>query len=184
MPPTEDDAVAGIEQLAVNDEQKQSALRENIERKGKNAYYFAHSNTPTGPEWDGKPNPKLLGKSASSDDIVPRTKPTFEYHKSNITSYAFSDEGKSVKLYLSMDDVGEKCNEEDITLDWTESSFCLVLKNYKTEEQCLSFGRLTAKISGATYKLKQDKIILTLKKEKEGIWHTINDKGSPDHEVV
>jgi hypothetical protein len=26
---------------------------------------------------------------------------------------------------------------------------------------------------------------LTLKKEKEGVeWHTINDKGTPDHELV
>jgi hypothetical protein len=49
----------------------------------------------------------------------------------------------------------------------------------------LSFGKLTGKIVEAKYKLKKDKIILTLKKEKEGVeWHTINDKGTPDHELV
>jgi hypothetical protein len=84
-----------------------------------------------------------------------------------------------------MEDVGEKCTEDDVTLDWNESSFSLVVKNYKEEDQCLSFGKLSGKISDAKFKLKPNKIILTLNKEKEGVeWHTINDKGAPDHELV
>ena len=44
------------------DEEKpaESALRENIGKKGRNSYYYAHSKTATGPEWDGKEEPKLL----------------------------------------------------------------------------------------------------------------------------
>ena len=30
-----------------------SALRENIERKGKNSYYYAHSTPINAPKWDG-----------------------------------------------------------------------------------------------------------------------------------
>ena len=160
-----------------------SALEENIERKGKNAYYFAHAHKANGPKWDGKAEPKLLDRSLSGDESKMKVS-SFEYHKSNITSYAFSDEQMSVKLYITMEDVGEKCTDEDIALDFTEDSFSLVVRNYKEEPQCLSFGKLTAKITKAAYKLKKDRIVVTLKKDKEGVWHTVNDKGAPDHELV
>lgn len=58
------------------------------------------------------------------------------------------------------------------------------MENYKEENQVLSFGKLTANITAATYKKKENRIIISLKKEKEGDWHTINDKGSADNEVV
>ena len=161
-----------------------SALQENIERKGKNAYYFAHAHKATGPKWDGKAEPKLLSSRALSADETRMKGSSFEYHKSNITDYAFSDEQKSVKLYITMEDVGEKCTEEDISLDFTESSFSLVVKNFKDVPQCLSFGRLTSAITNATYKKKRNRIIVTLKKREEGEWHTVNDKGSPEHDLV
>mmetsp|Transcript_5200 Transcript_5200/g.8213 ORF Transcript_5200/g.8213 Transcript_5200/m.8213 type:complete len:217 (+) Transcript_5200:123-773(+) len=166
-----------------------SALQDNIARKGKNAYYFAHAHKANGPKWDGKAEPKLLMKqSVSTEDAMKESikrAPSFHYSKSNITSYAFLNEDKVVKLYITMDGVGEKCTDDDIQLDYDEMSFSLVVKNFKEEDQCLSFGKLTAKIVEAKYKLKPNKIILTLKKEKEGVeWHTINDKGTPDHELV
>ena len=43
-----------------------SALQDNIESKGKNAYYFAHAHKANGPKWDGKPEPRLLVKHSSS----------------------------------------------------------------------------------------------------------------------
>jgi hypothetical protein len=161
-----------------------SALQENIERKGKNAYYFAHAHKANGPKWDGKAEPKLLGYRSLSADEKKMKGGSFDYHKSNITSYAFSDEGMSVKLYITMENVGEKCTDDDISLDFTENSFSLVLHNYKEEPQCLSFRKLTAHITNVSYKTKKDRIIVTLKKEKDGEWHTINDKGPPDHELV
>lgn len=161
-----------------------SALQENIERKGKHAYYFAHAHKANGPKWDGKIQPKLLSSSSNLEEPKSKATTSFEYHKSNITSYAFSDEGKTVKLYIPFEDIGEKCKEDDITLDSTDQSFCLVVRNYEEQERCLSFGRLTDRISSANYKLKKDKVIVVLKKETEKEWHTINDKGTPDHELV
>jgi hypothetical protein len=173
---------------------QKSALRENIERKGKNSYYFAHAHKASGPAWDGKAEPKLLSRQASAsveagNESANRvqnatTTSSFEYYKSNITTYAFLDEGMKVKLYIDMEGVGEACVDEDCKLDFTTSSLCLVVTNYKQEPLCLSFGKLTANISAATLRKKKDKIILTLTKVEEGEWHTINDKGSPDHEVV
>jgi hypothetical protein len=194
-PSSENAVTEGLEKLTVSDDtpatnpalassSSKSALEENIEQKGKNAYYFAHAHKANGPKWDGKAEPKLLASRSLSVDESKLKGSSFEYHKSNITAYAFSDEQISIKLYITMEEVGEKCTDEDITLDFTESSFCLVVRNYKEVPQCLSFGKLTASITNATYKLKKDKIIVTLKKEKEGVWHTVNDKGAPDHELV
>ena len=182
-----------------------SALEDNIATKGNNSYYFAHKHKANGPKWDGKAEPKSLSK----DDMeaLRLEDPTnllrdsgkvssFAYHKSNITSYAFLNEEKVVKLYITLEGIGEQCTDDDIRLDWNETSLSLVIKNYhkptttpedngSVEDRTLSFGRLTAKISNAKYKLKEDKIILTLRKEKPGVeWHTVNDKGSPDHEIV
>jgi hypothetical protein len=170
---------------AAEDSTPKSALQDNIERKGKNAYYFAHSHKATGPQWDGKAEPRLLSRAESNDGhMMSKLSLSFEYTKSNITTYAFMDEEKKVKLYIEMEGVGEKCTDEDINLDYTETSLCLVVNNYKPEPQCLSFGRLTAPITHASFKRKDNRIILTLKKATEGEWYTINDKGEPDNEVV
>ncbi|KAL7529370.1 hypothetical protein ACHAWF_002955 [Thalassiosira exigua] len=46
--------------------ESESALADNIARKGKNAYYYAHAHRATGPQWDGKIEPRLLGTSSSN----------------------------------------------------------------------------------------------------------------------
>lgn len=164
--------------------EQKSALEDNIARKGKNAYYFAHAHKANGPKWDGEAEPRLLSRTESQEGHRVAKNATFDYTKSNITTYAFLDDGMKVKLYLDMEGIGEKCTDEDISLDYTETSFSLVVKNYKPEPQCLSFAKLTAEITSASVRRKPDKLILTLKKAKEGEWHTVNDKGTPDHEVV
>lgn len=174
------------QQQATSDQElRKSALQENIERKGKNAYYFAHSHKANGPTWDGKAEPRLLSKESSSSLSQPATATSsFHYHKSNITKYAFLDDGMKVKLFLDMEGIGEKCTVDDISLEFTPQSFSLVVRNWKEEDQCLSFGKLSADITSASFRLKPNRIVLTLQKAAEGEWHTINDKGAPDHEMV
>ena len=164
-----------------------SALQDNLERKGKNAYYFAHSHKADGPQWDGKPEPKLLSKQESVVGLkMSSSHSTFDYSKSNISKYAFLDDGDKVKLYIDMENVGERCTPEDVNLDFTDRSLSLeVIRYQENEPQILRFARLTADISAATFKLKKDRLIVTLiKVDNELEWHTINDKGTPDHEVV
>jgi len=161
-----------------------SALQDNIERKGKNAYYFAHAHKVNGPQWDGKAEPKLMARHTSHEGHRAATNATFDYHKSNITSYAFLDDGTKVKLYLEMEGIGDKLKDDDVSLEYTETSLCVIVNNYKPTPQCLSFSKLSGDITNATFRIKKDKLILTLTKKNEGEWHTINDKGAPDHEVV
>ena len=167
------------------EEQRKSALQDNLERKGKNAYYFAHAHKATGPAWDGKAEPKLLSRHSSTDGHKVSQISTFDYTKSNITTYAFLDDGAKVKLYIEMENVGEQCSDEDVTLGFTERSLSFLLQNYKPEPQILSFGRLAADISAASFRVRKDKIIITITKvDADKVWHTINDKGTPDHEVI
>ena len=112
------------------------------------------------------------------------SKSSFDIVKSNITKYAFLDDGKKVKLYIDLKGIGdaEGC---DVTLDWAERSFSLVVKNYQEpntnpisqgdnadadvitecQDKCLSFGKLHGSIQKATYKRKTDKIIVILTKK-------------------
>jgi hypothetical protein len=164
-----------------------SALQDNLERKGKNAYYFAHAHKADGPQWDGKPEPRLLSKQESvvGHKVSTLTSSTFDYSKSNISKYAFLDDGAKVKLYIDLESVGEKCTPEDVTLDYTDRSLSLEVVHYQIEPQILRFARLTADISAATVRIKKDRLIVTLTKVDPALeWHTINDKGSPDHEFV
>ena len=164
--------------------QSSSALADNIARKGKNAYYFAHAHKANGPQWDGKAEPRLLQKEALQERFRQSVNSSFDYTKSNITTYAFLDEPKKVKLYVELEGVGEKCCDDDIRLDYAERSLSLVVLNYSDIPQCLSFAKLAGGISKAVAKKKENRIIITLTKVEETEWHTINDKGDPDNEVV
>lgn len=203
-------------------ESSASALRENIENKGKHSYYYAHTKTPTGPKWDGKPEPRLLAKHSSvgaEPSLIESTKslhisnqeathshksfkqnvPSFDFTKSNITKYAFLDDGAKVKIYIELKGVGQICaHDEDVTLDWQERSFSLIVRNYdgggEAESEIkiiksLCFGRLHGPIKKATMKKRADKIIVILTKlTKEGEepkeWSGIGSKGDSEDDMV
>ena len=135
-----------------NNNKNKSALQDNIDRKGKNAYYFAHSHKATGPLWDGKAEPRLLSSTTSTTlssttqnstttttttmtntgSVQQQQRPTsFDYTKSNITSYGFLDDGPKVKLYIDLENVGEQCTDNDLILEYTERSLSLTVLNYQ-----------------------------------------------------
>ena len=179
-----------------------SALRDNIDRKGKNAYYYAHSHQATGPKWDGRPEPKLLSTSSSGPSLPASSHRAQLMARSNITSYAFLDEEKRVKLYVNLPGVG-LCPDESISIEHSEQSMCLTVKDYtppstkvqsnedgmvtdtapedsssssdrrETEERCLSFGKLYGTIEKAALKKKNDKIIITLYKAEAKPWKAV-----------
>jgi hypothetical protein len=160
-----------------------SALRDNIARKGSHAYYFAHAHQANGPQWDGQPQPRLLSRGST---LTSETSSSSHHSStaSNITTYAFHDNGNNVKLYVALEHVGERCSDEDISLDYTETSLSLMVRNYQPQPQCLRFGKLTAPIQSATWKKKDHRLILTIVKQEPREWHTIHDTGAPDQEVV
>lgn len=91
-------------------------------------------------QWDGKIEPRLLSTSSSNlssttSNGVPDASITSSsckatlMAKSNITNYAFLNEEAKVKIYVNLPGVGV-CVDENITLDYTEQSLCLTIKNY------------------------------------------------------
>lgn len=118
--------------------------------------------------------------------------------KSNITNYAFLNEETKVKVYVNLPGVGN-CQDENITLDFTERSLCLTIKNYvapsakvevvdelvvdtapekieeetQGEDRCLSVGKLYGEIENATFRKKADKVIVTLKKKEIKAWKSV-----------
>ena len=128
-----------------HDEETTSALHDNIDRKGKNSYYYAHSHRATGPKWDGRPEPKLLSTSSSGLSPPASSHRALLMARSNITSYAFIDEEKRVKLYVNLPGVG-LCTDESITIEHTETSMCLTVKGYRppsTKVQSKDDGMIT-----------------------------------------
>ena len=156
-------------------------------------------------QWDGKFEPRLLGTSSSNlssaasstaGGSIASSKAAL-LAKSNITNYAFLNEEAKVKVYVNLPGVGE-CADENISLEFTEQSLCLTIKNYVApaekakaevdalvadtalvadaapeeetmrEDRCLAFAKLYREIESATFKKKADKLILILKKKEAG----------------
>ena len=76
-------------------EESESALRENISRKGSNSYYYAHGNTATGPAWDGKEQPRLIAINAEKTVHKPLA--------TSFDTFSWLDETKNVKIYVDFD---------------------------------------------------------------------------------
>lgn len=190
-------------QVEERDEETTSALHDNIDRKGKNSYYYAHSHQATGPTWDGRPEPRLLSATSSSGLSPPASSHrALLMARSNITSYAFVDEENRVKIYVNLPGVG-LCPDESIAIEHSETSMCLTVKDYtppstkvqsnddgvvidtapednestsdrrEAEERCLSFGKLYGTIEKAALKKKNDKVIITLTKAEAKPWKAV-----------
>ena len=124
----------------------------------------------------GGEEPKLLGRVDST--VSSSTSAAFDIHKSNITSYAFLDDGPKVRLYVDLPGIQDACTTEStsddegiepakVNLEWTETSMCLLITNYpKTgDERCLSFGRLHGAIEKGMVKTKKERLVVTLVKK-------------------
>jgi len=161
-----------------------SALRENIEIKGTNSYYYAHGHKANGPKWDGNEAPRLLEKSAISDDVQRSPLSVGKVVAPGtvvaaIDSYAWLDEKKNIKVYVDFD-AADSFPEEDLAVSNTSDSFEFTVttrKDGKEKLQVLKIERLLYPIVSVSYKKKSDKFVLALKKEEELTWLDLKKKG-------
>ena len=156
----------GTETMSV----EESALRENINRKGTNSYYYAHGSTANGPAWDGREEPRLLAKT--EDPVkVERTLPVVSFPE-----YCWADEKKNVRVYIDFVDA-DTVSDDDITVSNTNDSFVFsVAKQHENKMYTLSIDGLNGSIDTVGYKKKPDKFVLTLKKEAEATWYQLRKK--------
>eukprot|EP00341_Mesodinium_pulex_P014886 CAMPEP_0116890292 /NCGR_PEP_ID=MMETSP0467-20121206/831_1 /TAXON_ID=283647 /ORGANISM="Mesodinium pulex, Strain SPMC105" /LENGTH=149 /DNA_ID=CAMNT_0004557907 /DNA_START=34 /DNA_END=480 /DNA_ORIENTATION=- len=140
----------------------ESALRENLKRKGTNSYYYAHGHGANGPEWDGKEQPRLLATApiAAQEAEVKRTRV--------IESYSWMDGKKSVKILVDYENAGD-VDDECLELDWTPTSVSFRM-TVEGSEYILYIAPLHGVIDNGTVKKKDNKFIITLRKKSGSPW--------------
>lgn len=147
-----------------------NALRENIETKGRNSYYYAHGHPADGPAWDGKEAPRLLHVDHVHTEHRARTH--------DIPAYMWADAGKKVKLYVETDFLGAgvAVAEEDVHLSSTSGSVTVSIAHGE-HVYALLVEKLHKSIAGASFSLKHDKVIVSLVKEggDDGTWYKLHD---------
>lgn len=98
-------------------------------------------------------------------------------YTTKITNYALDESSKFVKLYVSISDIS-KLTQEQITCDFSESSFKFVASNHLNKNHVLQVLKLAHKVipSECSTRIKAGKIIISLKKQEEGkTWGTITE---------
>jgi len=130
--------------------------------KGNKSYYFWSRNLQ--PEELGHNNPQLLSKEVVTEP--PKTRPQI-----TLTSYYWDEDKQFVKIYVPLEGIGS-IPKENVKSQFDNESSDLLVENFKDQEYRLGlpnlFGRI---ITGASsHKILANKIVLSLKKEKEKKW--------------
>ena len=154
------------------EDQSVSALRENIQRKGVNSYYYGHATVRTGPEWDGKEEPRLLAVEEAGSGISSSKNVRLA---SGFDSYSWGDEKKSIKVYIEIEEA-LSVPDDKISLETTATSVTFSLSDVGGKDYKLVLSPLSQEISGGTFRKKADMIVLTLQKELESTWLTLLKK--------
>mmetsp|Transcript_10170 Transcript_10170/g.14384 ORF Transcript_10170/g.14384 Transcript_10170/m.14384 type:complete len:158 (+) Transcript_10170:83-556(+) len=153
-----------------------SALRDNVEKKGKNSYYYAHEKVIDGPKWDGNREPRLLYRTASNSPTPVHKSLNASNHLKN---YSWSDDISKATVYISLEETeeGEKVqlSEEDFVLNWTNNSVSIDIKKnpYLEVWHKLEITRLFGEIVDCRVKLKEGRVLLVLVKKEKGPWSSL-----------
>ena len=139
-------------------------------------YYYKDNNSPhlkDGEKWDGKAEPKLLSKAVvagggAASAASPRT-------SSPLAKWAFSDESAKATVYIPFGSEAGWADlaESDVTLESNVTSLRLTIDNVSGKRFCLEIKRLQGEIASAKFKLKADKIVVTLQKKKAKAWPSL-----------
>eukprot|EP00753_Platysulcus_tardus_P022708 PLAT9924.1.p2 GENE.PLAT9924.1~~PLAT9924.1.p2 ORF type:complete len:169 (+),score=89.63 PLAT9924.1:40-546(+) len=165
-------------------DEAESALEENLMRKGKHSYYYAHRGTLERKK-SGLPAeertyggaPRLLARSVSSEEGK-----SAERWKS-ITEYAWVDVGKWVRLYIDIDGLSDDSSADDFEVEWSDSSVDLRAR-LPSGNWRLQLPKLHADITKAKVKVKAAKpdgskpaqVLLSLRKADDSNWFSLKRK--------
>jgi len=160
-------AVAAVDQLVLvpRNAQSGSALRDSQNKKGENSYYYAHDGPVELPSSQTQsPPPKLLGvSSVKLDQVQP------------IDNYAFSDEAKKVKVYITFP-AEITLTEDAVSFEWTETSIRLEVRLPEGGKKVMRVSKLYRTISGGSVKTNSSKGTVTISLKKADVmdaWHQL-----------
>jgi hypothetical protein len=149
-------------------EEELSALRDNIEKKGKNSYYYAHGPKIDGPKWDGKEEPRLLSKGDHADNVDAIAANTFVPY-TIFSEYAWGDGNKLVTIYIDFENAMD-VPSDIINIDNTVDSVTFTINNYNNKNYKLYIDNLSSEISTCKYKVKDGQFKILLTKLDESPW--------------
>ena len=147
-----------------NEENQQSALAENISRKGNNSYYYAHGKKIDGPAWDGKEEPRLLAVCT-----VEKSSPKLS--TVSLDSFSYLDGNKYMKIFVDFENA-DQIDDSSITLNTTEKAIEFKVVN-NNKQYALVVDPLYDFIENAVYQKKPDKFTIVMKKKIEASWHQL-----------
>ncbi|CAM9382065.1 unnamed protein product [Ectocarpus sp. 12 AP-2014] len=150
-------------------EEQLSALRENLARKGKNSYYYAHDRVMDTPSWDGRSAPRRLATTSA-------TKPAPKKAE-KVTDYAWANEKAKVKIYVPLEGC-EDVEDDSISLKWEARCLDLEVTLPSGVARRLHIPSLHDDITGATFRKKKSKMIVTLVKKDEVTWYDLTSTNS------
>lgn len=142
----------------------ESALRDNIEKKGQNSYYYAHGATATGPEWDGKEDPRLL-ETVASDSSSPR-------NCTSIREYSWGDGKKTVTVYVDFEQAS-LVGEEKLSVETTADTVTFMITNHNGKDYKLYIDKLSAEVESASVKVKEEQFKILLRKKEVSPWFNL-----------
>ena len=145
----------------------ESALRENIEKKGTNSYYYAHGSTANGPEWDGKEEPRLLASEASVSSSSSRSR-----NCTSIKEYSWGDGKKVVAIYVDFEGAGS-LGEDKLAVETTADTVTFTINEHNGKDYKLYIDKLSSEVESATIKVKDEQFKILLRKKEESPWFNL-----------
>ena len=93
-----------------------------------------------------------------------------------IDKFAWADEDEKVKIYVTLDGLGD-LPDESVTLDWSKTSLELrVVDLIPGKDHVLTIAKLHDDVDKATCKKKKDRVTITLKKSVSVTWYELKKK--------
>mmetsp|Transcript_41244 Transcript_41244/g.94887 ORF Transcript_41244/g.94887 Transcript_41244/m.94887 type:complete len:286 (+) Transcript_41244:84-941(+) len=160
-----------------------SALQQNIDHKGDNAYYFAHNRkfevpedakVITGPGLITGGSPTLLEIGATKVDCGESDRVQW------LKDYSWSDHGAKVKVYVPLPTgcLPDESPDEAVEASYTAAAVDLMIKSKPCRK--LKIEKLNAEIKPESCLTKVEaqkgRIVLHLQKKKETTWYSLTKK--------
>mmetsp|Transcript_52080 Transcript_52080/g.124002 ORF Transcript_52080/g.124002 Transcript_52080/m.124002 type:complete len:285 (-) Transcript_52080:100-954(-) len=163
-------------------ERSNSALQQNIDHKGDNAYYFAHNRHFEVPE-DAKviTGPGLITGGAPTLLEIGTTKVDDEADRTQwLKDYSWSDHGTKVKVYVPVPDGALPAEGADDVVEatYTAANVDLMIKSKPFRR--LKIDKLNAEIKPEScltrVEAQKCRIVLHLSKKRETTWYSLTKK--------
>eukprot|EP00931_Biecheleriopsis_adriatica_P035604 TRINITY_DN20504_c0_g1_i1.p1 TRINITY_DN20504_c0_g1~~TRINITY_DN20504_c0_g1_i1.p1 ORF type:complete len:304 (+),score=75.57 TRINITY_DN20504_c0_g1_i1:123-914(+) len=160
-----------------------SALQQNVESKGENAYYFAHNRkfevppdakVITGPGLITGGAPMLIEAGAVTVDATEEERTVY------LKDYSWSDSTGKVKVYVPVPEGILPADGADAIVDTIFSSSQVDLTIKSRPRQKLKIEKLNAELNtdscSARVEAHKNRIVLQLAKKRETTWYSLTKK--------